>query len=190
MVANAVGHLFSVSQAVKGTDYPIFDIGWFPNFQVRKNDFTKKYYSVINNLAKGASEIIVATDFDVEGEVIGYNIVRFLAHQSDAKRMKFSSLTVPDLEEAYNNLLPTINWGHAIAGESRHFLDWYYGINLSRALMNAIKTTGKFRIMSIGRVQGPALNMIVEKEREIKAFKSEPYWQAFIEIDDEKQHSQ
>ncbi|MEK6844822.1 MAG: DNA topoisomerase, partial [Nanoarchaeota archaeon] len=77
-----------------------------------------------------------------------------------------------------------INWGQAIAGETRHYLDWFYGINLSRALMDAIKTTGKFRIMSIGRVQGPALNMIVEKEKEIQAFKPETYWQVFITIDD------
>jgi reverse gyrase len=89
IVGNAVGHLFSVSQTIKGTGYPIFDIGWFPNYEVRKNDFTRKYYSVIDKLAKGASEIVVATDFDVEGEVIGYNIVRFIANQKDAKRMKF-----------------------------------------------------------------------------------------------------
>ena len=80
--------------------------------------------------------------------------------------------------------LRRINWGQAIAGETRHYLDWFYGINFSRALMDAIKTTGKFRIMSIGRVQGPALNMIVQKEKEIQAFKPEPYWQVFITIDD------
>jgi DNA topoisomerase-1 len=80
----------------------------------------------------------------------------------------------------------TIEWGQAIAGETRHFLDWLYGINLSRALMSAIKSTGKFRVMSIGRVQGPALNLIVEKEKQILAFKSTPYWQVFIEIDDGK----
>ena len=157
-VANAVGHLFSVSQAIKGTDYPIFDIGWFPNFEVRKNDFTRKYYNTINSLAKNAGEIVVATDFDVEGEVIGYNVVRFITNQKDAKMMKFSSLTAPEIQKAYDNANPTIEWGQAIAGETRHFLDWLYGINLSRALMHAMKTTGKFKIMSIGRVQGPALN--------------------------------
>ncbi len=186
IVANAVGHLFSVSQAIKGTDYPIFDIGWFPNFEVKKNDWSRKYYSVINSLTKGASEIVVATDFDVEGEVIGYNIVRFLAHQPDAKRMKFSALTAGEIQNAYNNPHPTIEWGQAIAGETRHFLDWLYGINLSRALMKAMKTTGKFKIMSIGRVQGPALNLIVNKEKEIKKFKSTPYWQVFITVNDNK----
>jgi DNA topoisomerase-1 len=48
--------------------------------------------------------------------------------------------------------------------------------------MNAIKTTGKFKLMSIGRVQGPTLNLIVQKEKEISKFKPEPYWQVFIKI--------
>ena len=186
IVSNAVGHLFSVAQTIKGTGYPIFDIGWFPNYEVRKKDFTKKYYLVIEKLVKNASEIIIATDFDVEGEVIGYNIVRFIANQKDAKRMKFSSLTANEIQKSYDNARPTIEWGQAIAGETRHFLDWLYGINLSRALMHAIKTTGKFKIMSIGRVQGPTLHLIVDREREIKKFKPEPYWQIFITVNDGK----
>jgi DNA topoisomerase I len=186
IVACAVGHLFTLSQLKKEQGYPVFDIGWFPNFEVKKKDFTKKYYSTIQKLVKGAGEIVVATDFDTEGEVIGYNIIRFLAGQKDAKRMKFSSLTTQELQDSYDNVRPTIEWGAAIAGETRHFLDWLYGINLSRALMHAIKSTGKFKIMSIGRVQGPTLNLIVEKEKEILAFKSTPYWQVFITISDGK----
>jgi len=184
IVACAVGHLFSLSQDVKGSNYPIFEVSWKPNFEVRKKDFTRKYYNNLSKLIKKAGEIIVATDYDIEGEVIGYNIVRFIAHQKDAKRMKYSSLTKDELEEAYKNASPTIDWGQAIAGETRHFIDWYYGINLSRALMNSIKTTGKFRIMSIGRVQGPALKMIVDKEREINKFKPIPYWKIFIDVQD------
>ena len=186
VVACAVGHLFTVSQTKKGTDYPIFDIDWFPNFEIKKKDFTKKYYLTIKKLVKNAGEIIIATDFDTEGEVIGYNIVRFIANQKDAKRMKFSSLTEKEIQESYENAHPTIEWGQAIAGETRHFLDWLYGINLSRALMNAIKSTGKFKIMSIGRVQGPALNLIVEKEKQINAFKPTQYWQIFLIINDGK----
>jgi DNA topoisomerase I len=184
VVGCAVGHLFSVSQTVGGSVYPIFDIGWFPNFEVNKKDFTKSYYSVLKSLVKGAGEIILATDFDVEGEVIGYNIIRYIAGQKDAKRMKFSSLTAAELQDAYDNRMPTIEWGQAIAGETRHYLDWLYGINLSRALMSAVKTAGKFRVMSIGRVQGPTLNLIVEREIQIKNFKSSPYWQVFLTVSD------
>ncbi len=184
IVACAVGHLFTISQIKKQQGYPVFDIAWYPNFQIKKKDFSKKYYQTIRKLAENASEIVVSTDFDTEGEVIGYNIVRFITGQKDAKRMKFSSLTANELQNSYDNPRPTIEWGQAIAGETRHFLDWLYGINLSRALMHAMKSTGKFKIMSIGRVQGPALNLIVEKEKEILAFKPTPYWQVFITISD------
>ena len=186
IVACAVGHLFTLKQNINGSSIPIFDVSWVPNYLVRKKDFSKKYYDVLLKLAKGAGSITVATDYDIEGEVIGFNVVRFICNQKDANRMKFSTLTTKELDKAYDEKTSSINWGQAIAGETRHYLDWFYGINLSRALMNAIKTTGSFRIMSIGRVQGPSLNLIVKKEREIQAFKSKPYWQVFITIDDEK----
>ena len=180
VVACAVGHLFTLKQIAMG--FPAFEIKWVPNFLVKKGDFTKKYYDAIASLVKGAGSITVATDYDVEGEVIGLNIVRFICGQNDASRMKFSTLTDKELNEAYEEKSPSINWGQAIAGETRHYLDWFYGINLSRALMNAIKSTGAFRIMSIGRIQGPALKLIVDKEKQIQNFKSEKYWQIFIKV--------
>lgn len=182
IVACAVGHLFTLTQNSQGAVVPTFDISWLPNYLVRKKDFTKRYYDTILQLAKNAKSITIATDFDVEGEVIGMNVMRYICNQPDANRMKFSTLTTEELNKAYEKKSPRIEWGQAIAGETRHYLDWFYGINLSRALMNAIKTTGKFKIMSIGRVQGPALNLIVNKEKEIQKFKPEPYWQAFIKV--------
>ncbi len=183
VVACAVGHLFALTQKSRGAPLPVFDLMWVPNYMTRKKDFSKRYYDNLVKLVKGASSITVATDYDVEGEVIGMNIVRFIAAQKDASRMKFSTLTEKELNEAYENKSSSINWGQAIAGETRHNLDWIYGINLSRFLMNAIKSTGSFRIFSVGRVQGPTLHLIVEKEREISAFKPTKYWQAMINIE-------
>jgi DNA topoisomerase-1 len=186
IVGCAVGHLYGIQQKEARGPFPNFDVEWRPTFTKKTNDFTKKYLNVLKKLAKEADEFIVATDFDVEGEVIGWNVVRFIAEQKDAKRMKFSSLTKEALEESFNNLLPTINWGAAIAGEARHYIDWYYGINLSRGLMKALSSTGTFRILSIGRVQGPALKIVADREREIEKFKSEPFWQVFLQIKDSK----
>ena len=182
IVASTVGHLLTLKQNVSGYSVPIFDIDWVPNYMARKKDFTKKYYTALSKLAKEAGSLTVATDYDVEGEVIGLNAVRFICGQKDANRMKFSTLTAPEINQAYKDKAKTVNWGQAIAGETRHYLDWFYGINLSRALMNAVKSTGKFKIMSIGRIQGPTLNLIVQKEREIHKFKPEQYWQVFITI--------
>jgi DNA topoisomerase-1 len=118
------------------------------------------------------------TDYDIEGEVIGLNVIRYVCKQKDAKRMKFSTLTKDELIDSYEHAQKTINWGQALAGETRHELDWYYGINTSRALTLAVKAaTGQYKILSTGRVQGPALKIIVDKEKEITAFISQKYWQ-------------
>ncbi len=90
--------------------------------------------------------------------------------------MKYSTLTTDELRNAYEHLQPSINWGLTNAGLTRHELDWYYGINLSRALSLSVKRAGSFKILSAGRVQGPALKIIVDREKEILAFVPEPYW--------------
>lgn len=99
VVACAVGHLFTLTQRGSSGQTPVFDLYWVPNYLVRKNDFTKKYYDNLLSLAKNAESITIATDYDVEGEVIGLNIVRYLCGQKDANRMKFSTLTTAELNK-------------------------------------------------------------------------------------------
>lgn len=180
VIGCAVGHLYTVAEKEKSFKYPVFELQWKANGEVLKNDFSKKYLTVLKKLAKNAKEYTVATDYDIEGEVIGLNIIKYVCKQNDASRMKFSTLTKPDLIFAYENKSKSLDWGQAYAGETRHFLDWMYGINLSRALTTAMKNAGMFKILSAGRVQGPALKLIVDKEKEIATFKPEPYWQISV----------
>jgi DNA topoisomerase-1 len=181
-VASAVGHLFGLTYQDGQKGWPIFELEWEPSFNKKTSAFTKKYYNLLKKLSRKASQFIVATDFDIEGEVIGWNVLRFICNQKTAKRMKFSTLTPDELKKAFESPMSELAWGNAYAGETRHILDWLYGINLSRALMSAIKTTGSFQILSIGRVQGPALKIIVDREKEISAFKPEPFWQIFADV--------
>ncbi len=189
IVTSAVGHLFGLVEDKKnGWSYPVFDIRWEETY---KSDdalgYIKDYIDTIAMLAKKADQFTIACDYDVEGEVIGLNVIRFVCKKKDAHRMKFSTLTKPDLIEAFEHKSPHLDWGQAHAGETRHKLDWFYGINLSRALTSAVKTAGSFKIMSSGRVQGPALKLLVDREKEIAAFKPEPYW--MIKLDGEYQKS-
>jgi DNA topoisomerase-1 len=181
VVGCAVGHLYAVAEKEKkkAWSYPVFDIEWEESGKTKKeSSFTKKYLTTLKTLGKDASELTIATDYDVEGEVIGFNVMRFACKRKDANRMKFSTLTKPDLIRAYDTKMNHIDWGQALAGETRHFLDWMYGINLSRALTLSIKhATGMHKILSSGRVQGPAVKIIVDKEKEIQAFKPEQYWE-------------
>lgn len=178
IVVSAVGHLYTIAEKNKTFDYPIFDIEWRPTSEIdKKAAFSKKYLDVIKKLSKDADEFTIATDYDIEGETIGYNILRFVCNTKDANRMKFSTVTFEELKQSYENKNTTIDWGQAKAGETRHMLDWFYGINLSRALMGAFKTTGEFTVLSSGRVQGPALKIIIDREKEIETFKPQEYWQ-------------
>jgi len=187
IVTSAVGHLYGLTEIKKKNyDYPVYDIEWEASYKHSKNrNYIKTYISTISKLAKTADEFTIACDFDVEGEVIGWNVIRFACKQKDANRMKFSTLTKPDLIEAYEKKLNHLDWGQALAGETRHKLDWFYGINVSRALTATVKAAGAFKVMSAGRVQGPALKLLVDREREIAAFKPEPFWQ--IKFDGECQ---
>ncbi len=179
LIGSAVGHLYSVAEKEKaGWKYPVFELEWKESSETNKGAaFTKKYVSVLKKLAKDVKEFTVATDYDIEGEVIGLNIVKYICKQKDANRMKFSTLTKQDLVKSYEKKLSHLDWGQANAGETRHFLDWMYGINYSRALSIAIRHAGQFKIVSIGRVQGPALKILVDKELEIQKFIPIPYWQ-------------
>jgi DNA topoisomerase-1 len=179
IVASAVGHLFGLDYVKGQKGWPIFDLEWKPSYEKKNAAFTRKYYNVLKKLARKTEEVIVATDYDIEGEVIGWNVLRFIFGRDTAKRMKYSTLTKKELEKSFEKPMLELDWGQAYAGEARHILDWLYGINLSRALMSAIKTAGSFKILSIGRVQGPALKVIVDREREIMNFKPEPYWNVF-----------
>lgn len=177
IITSAVGHLYGLAEKEKSWKYPSFDIEWQASYKQSKNlKYVKIYVDTIAMLAKKAKEFTIACDYDVEGEVIGLNVVRYVCKQKDANRMKFSTLTKEDLITSYETKMNHIDWGQALAGETRHKLDWFFGINLSRALTASVKAAGSFKVMSAGRVQGPALKILVEREREIEAFVPEPFW--------------
>ena len=180
IVCSAVGHLFGLKEKdKKGWTYPTFSYEWQPTFIIdKKAGYTKEYYDVLVKLVKDAKKFTVATDYDAEGEVIGYNIIKYIAKKKDAKRMKFSTMTKDELRESYQKAQKHLDHAQAQAGLTRHQLDWLWGINLSRALTLSIKNaTNRFKILSTGRVQGPALHLLAEKEKEIQKFKPTLYWE-------------
>jgi DNA topoisomerase-1 len=176
-VVSVVGHIFTLAEKKKSFAYPVFDIEWRQSHLVSKGSaYTKAYADTIKGLAKDADKVVIACDYDIEGTLIGYNVAKYLiGKEKGLERMKFSTLTPYELKEAYEKRGP-FDINNAYAGEARHIIDWYYGINLSRALMGALKKTGMFRIMSIGRVQGPTLAIGSERELDIEKFVPVPFW--------------
>ncbi len=182
-VAPGVGHVYTLREkGGKGWNlrYPVFDVEWVPSYVAdKKLYYTRGYIENISELAKVCDAFVNACDYDIEGSVIGYNL---LVHacgvdpkEDNVKRMHFSTVTTRDLLSAYRTM-EEFDKGQTEAGLTRHVLDWYYGINLSRALTDALRRGKAGGTLSIGRVQGPALKLIVEKEREIRKFKPVPFW--------------
>jgi len=188
IVVAAVGHLFGLKQKGSGWTYPIFDVEWVPSFKIRKQSaFSEKYFKTIEEVVKNNGkdcDYISAADFDNEGSTIAWNILRFICNVTEAKRMKFSTLTKPDLVKAYEEASPNLDFPQIEAGIARHTLDFFYGVNTSRALTLAIKKAAKrFAVLSAGRVQGPVLCLLAEKENEIQKFAPKPYWQLELKLD-------
>jgi len=182
IVAPAVGHLYGLAEKKKGAwTYPVFDIAWTPNHKVRKGaDYTKKYLDNLAKLAAECDKFVSSCDYDIEGEVIGFNAIKYACKVDplgkNVSRMKYSTLTKDSILKAYRNQ-SKIDQGMAEAGITRHTLDWFWGINLSRALSLSARKANRYVTLSIGRVQGPTLKFLADREKSIQAFKSEPYWQ-------------
>ncbi|ODS40976.1 DNA topoisomerase I [Candidatus Altiarchaeales archaeon WOR_SM1_SCG] len=181
IVAPAVGHIYGLKEKNAKWTYPVFDIEWVPAYEVNEgSSFTKGYLNNLKFLAKKCGKFINACDFDIEGSVIGFNAIKYACNVDpfgeNVYRMKFSTITKDAIIRAYENLDP-IQREMVNAGLARHTLDWYWGINLSRALTTSIKKAGRYVTLSIGRVQGPALKILAGREKEIRAFVTEPYWE-------------
>jgi DNA topoisomerase-1 len=181
-VASAAGHLYSLKQEEEGYDYPNFNISWQPLYKIEKSKYyTKAYIDALKGLSKDVDSFIIATDWDIEGELLGFNALRFSCEGAKAKRMRFSTLVSHDLRKAYEEL-DDVDLGLVNAGEVRHIMDWYWGINVSRALMHAARITGGRFSISAGRVQTPALSILVKREREITAFVPEMFYELFADL--------
>jgi DNA topoisomerase-1 len=184
-VAAAVGHLFTIRQKDKSRGYPVLEVEWAPSHTVSQaSAFTKGYLDALVSISKGCQLFVNACDYDIEGTVIGTNIIKFLnqgSFEGRAKRMKFSTTTTEDLLAAYSSLT-SLDINNFYAGEARHMLDWLWGINLSRALTNALVGRSFSRSLSIGRVQGPALAILSRHESAIEKFVPKPFWRLIANI--------
>lgn len=179
-VAAAVGHLFTIVGG--GGGFPILEVKWAPAYKLKNKEYTKKYLDAILEIAKKCDFFINACDYDIEGTVIGTNIIKEVdaSHLKNAKRMKFSTTTNEDIHEAYKNLHP-LDINNFYAGEVRHMLDWLWGINLSIALTRSVYGTSYGKSMlSIGRVQGPSLGLLAKREDEISKFVPRFFWKLSV----------
>jgi DNA topoisomerase-1 len=139
--------------------------------------------TVLQDLAREADRVVIATDYDREGELIGkeaLDLVREVNADADADRVRFSSITEGAVREAFADP-ETLDEDLAAAGEARQIVDLTWGAALTRFLSLTARQMGD-DFISVGRVQSPTLKLIVDKEREIEAFDPDDYWELFADL--------
>ncbi|HIM94896.1 MAG TPA: type I DNA topoisomerase [Campylobacterales bacterium] len=125
----------------------------------------------LKKLAKDAETIYIATDEDREGEAIGYHIAMAIKKEPQSlPRIVFHEITKTAIQHALDNPRK-LNMDSINAQQARRLLDRIVGYKLSPLLASKIQ-----KGLSAGRVQSSTLKIVINKEREIKAFKSEEYW--------------
>lgn len=176
LVEATAGHIKDLPKSKLGID---LKNNFKPDFaeMPKKKDVIRK----LKSEGKRAKEIYLATDPDREGEAIAQHVVEVLGAKSKFKRITFHEITKEALEEALTNP-HDVNKNLVDAQIARRVLDRLVGYKLSPLLWKKIR-----RGLSAGRVQSVAVRLIVEKEREIKAFKTQEYWEIFSNVKDEKQ---
>lgn len=147
------------------------------NFAMRYDliDKNEKHVDAIAKAAKAADDIFLATDPDREGEAISWHIAEILKERGLLKdkpmqRVVFTEITPRAIKEAMSHPRPIAS-DLVDAQQARRALDYLVGFNLSPVLWRKVQ-----RGLSAGRVQSPALRMIVEREEEIEAFIAREYW--------------
>ena len=188
VVIPAIGHLYTiVHERGKRNYYPVFNFKWAPRHLVERGAKSiRNWVETFSELSQYADEFISACDYDIEGSLIGYYILKYACDNkvASAKRMKFSTLMKSDLENAYKEPLPHLDFALIDSGRTRHELDWLYGINLSRALtLAASRWSGRYSTLTTGRVQGATLQFLVSRENSIRNFVPVPYWEIRGEVE-------
>jgi DNA topoisomerase-1 len=171
-VRASIGHIRDLPKSNKKA----IDIegGFIPHYEISPGK--EKVVSELKSLSKKADEVLLATDPDREGEAIAWHIKEAIGLKNP-KRVCFYEITKDAIKEAIQNPRD-IDENLRKAQEARRVLDRLVGYDLSGLIWKKVRYG-----LSAGRVQSPALRIIMEREREIRAFNPEQFW--VIEADTE-----
>ena len=176
------GHIVAIDFSDSMKDWKSTDLENLIGSVIVHKITNKSAFNSLVALTHQADEIIVATDYDREGELIGTealdivrkNVLDKIKSNPDIKRARFSALTPDDIKKAFSNLAEVDN-DLAQSASAREEIDLFWGAVLTRFFSLASNRLGK-NFLSVGRVQTPTLALIVRREIEIRDFKEEPYW--------------
>ena len=182
------GHVIELDYAPEYNDWAKVDPKELVYVEPQKRITAGNIIDTLKDLAKESDQIIIATDFDREGELIGLETVRLLDFDMGrVKRAKFSAFTKVEIEKAFSDLTEP---DHRLAesAECRQVIDLAWGAALTRFISLASGQTGS-HFLSVGRVQSPTLSLVVDRDREIRTFVPKPYWNVSAQLSTESEFS-
>jgi DNA topoisomerase III len=156
---------------------PIIPDRWMVDVKAK----TSAQFKSVKNLLNQASEVIIATDADREGELIAREVLDLCGYRGPVRRLWLSALNPESIRKGLASLRSgdeTFLLYHAALARSR--ADWLIGMNLSRLLTLLAKQLGSEQLLTVGRVQTPTLNLVVQRARVIAAFVTKPFWEVGV----------
>ena len=171
------GHIINLDYPEALNDWARVDLKELVWAEPQKVVTAGKIGAALKKLGADADEVIIATDFDREGELIGVEALGLILEVRPdirVRRARFSALTKWDIERAFADLVE-VDRPLAWSAESRQSVDLAWGAVLTRFLSIASNQLGR-DYLSVGRVQSPSLALIVDREREIEDFVPQDYW--------------
>ncbi len=143
---------------------------------LKPQEKTKKQLNAIKQLLKKASSVVIATDADREGDVIGREVLDYCNYKGPVERLWLSALDESSIKKALNSIRPGSSTESLYqAGLGRARADWLIGMNLTMAASCLFGVPGQ-GVLSVGRVQTPTLKLVVDRDIEIEHFKSKDYF--------------
>ncbi|HEM3470688.1 type IA DNA topoisomerase [Streptococcus suis] len=181
----AEGHLFEYGLPKDNWDLdklPLVDVSFKQT--LKQDKISKDTFKQIYQEVTAASQVIIGTDSDREGERIAYSILSHIPEGKDkvTKRLWANSLTIRGLQKAFQNLRePMETYNYYLEAEARAQSDWLVGMNLSPLVTLELQSKGRLpkgkgNSLSVGRVQTPGVRLICENDIAIQNFQPETYW--------------
>lgn len=188
IVTWAFGHLMEMAQPeyydVKYKKWTLTDLPVIPpKWQLRVKPEGKKQFTTIRRLLKNASEVVIATDADREGEMIAREILEECQFRGPVLRLWLSALDDASIRKGLNTIRPGESTEPLYqSGLGRARADWLTGMNLTRLFTLKGRRLGEKGVYSVGRVQTPTLRLIVDRDREISHFIPRDYWTLKVKL--------
>jgi DNA topoisomerase-1 len=168
------GHILGADFPEEFKDWVKSDLDKLIDSEIIYKVTNQRAYSALKSFS-GIDNIIIATDYDREGELIGVEALKFIeSGYKSVRRAKFSALTGSEVKDAFDNLLD-VNYGLADSAKSREEIDLLWGAVLTRFFSVTSNRLWK-DFISVGRVQTPTLAILVNREEEINNFVPEKYF--------------